>query len=489
MSCLTYKRTAEPVRRRVRGGDPGAHATGGGADRRRRRGRRGARTSPSASGARSARTTAPTATPGTIFTHDQARSRAYRWGEDGIAGICDERQRLCLALALWNGADPILKERIFGLTNSEGNHGEDAKEYWFYLDSTPTHSYLKCLYKYPQRAFPYADLVAENAPPRPPRLRVRAARHRDLRRRPLLRRRRRVRQGRAGRHPDAGDGAQPRAGRRRRCTCCRRCGFATRGTTDRRSRRSPTASPATPSSASGASRPTRRCSTARTRPARRRRSTTTWSTARRSTRPSGTKCAAHHVLEVPAGGSAEVRVRLSANADTPDFDAVLTARREEADEFYAKVIPPHARRRPGAGDAPGAGRPAVVQAVLRVRRPPLAARARRQPVGPERAERPQRAVVPHGRRRRDLDAGHVGVPVVRGLGPGLPLRAAVARRRRLRQGAGRAAAEGGLHAPQRADPGVRVELQRRQPAGHGVGRAVGLPARAGDPRRRATARS
>ena len=78
------------------------------------------------------------------FTHDQARSRAYRWGEDGLAGICDERQRLCLALALWNGDDPILKERMFGLTNSEGNHGEDAKEYWFYLDSTPTHSYLKC---------------------------------------------------------------------------------------------------------------------------------------------------------------------------------------------------------------------------------------------------------------------------------------------------------------------------------------------------------
>ena len=96
------------------------------------------------------------------FNHDQARSRAYRWGEDGIAGLCDERQRLCLALALWNGADPILKERMFGLTNTEGNHGEDVKEYWFYLDSTPTHSYLKCLYKYPQRAFPYEDLVATN---------------------------------------------------------------------------------------------------------------------------------------------------------------------------------------------------------------------------------------------------------------------------------------------------------------------------------------
>ena len=97
------------------------------------------------------------------FSHDQARSRAYRWGEDGIAGICDERQRLCLALALWNGADPILKERMFGLTNSEGNHGEDVKEYWFYLDSTPTHSYLKCQYKYPQRAFPYWDLVSTNS--------------------------------------------------------------------------------------------------------------------------------------------------------------------------------------------------------------------------------------------------------------------------------------------------------------------------------------
>ena len=97
------------------------------------------------------------------FTHDQARSRAYRWGEDGIAGICDERQRLCLALALWNGADPILKERMFGLSNGQGNHGEDVKEYWFYLDSTPTHSYLKYHYKYPQRSFPYEDLIETNA--------------------------------------------------------------------------------------------------------------------------------------------------------------------------------------------------------------------------------------------------------------------------------------------------------------------------------------
>jgi hypothetical protein len=97
-----------------------------------------------------------------FFTHDHARSRAYRWGEDGIGGISDDKQHLCFALALWNGKDPILKERLFGLTNSEGNHGEDVKEYYFYLDSTPTHSYMKFLYKYPHAAYPYADLVETN---------------------------------------------------------------------------------------------------------------------------------------------------------------------------------------------------------------------------------------------------------------------------------------------------------------------------------------
>ncbi len=94
------------------------------------------------------------------FTHDQARSRAYHWGEDGLAGISDEKQSLCFSVALWNGRDPILKERLFGLTNGESNHGEDVKEYYFYLDSTPTHSYMKYLYKYPQAAFPYDDLIA-----------------------------------------------------------------------------------------------------------------------------------------------------------------------------------------------------------------------------------------------------------------------------------------------------------------------------------------
>jgi len=105
----------------------------------------------------------PTGDAWNYFTHDQARSRAYRWGEDGIAGISDDQQKLCFALALWNGKDPILKERMFGLTNSEGNHGEDVKEYYFYLDSTPTHSYMKYLYKYPHAAYPYDHIVKTNA--------------------------------------------------------------------------------------------------------------------------------------------------------------------------------------------------------------------------------------------------------------------------------------------------------------------------------------
>ena len=99
----------------------------------------------------------------TYLPHDLARSKAYRWGEDGIAAICDRYQLLVFAPAFWNGVDPILKERFFGLTSHEGNHGEDVKEYYYYLDNTPTHSYMKYLYKYPQRAFPYARLVEENA--------------------------------------------------------------------------------------------------------------------------------------------------------------------------------------------------------------------------------------------------------------------------------------------------------------------------------------
>ncbi len=104
----------------------------------------------------------PDGTAWEYFPHEHARSRAYRWGEDGLGGICDRHQRVCFAVAMWNGRDPILKERLFGLTGNQGNHGEDVKEYYFYLDSTPTHSYMKYLYKYPQAAFPYEQLVEEN---------------------------------------------------------------------------------------------------------------------------------------------------------------------------------------------------------------------------------------------------------------------------------------------------------------------------------------
>ena len=111
------------------------------------------------------------------FPHDHARSRAYRWGEDGLMGICDRQGRLCFALALWNGKDPILKERLFGLSGPEGNHGEDVKECYFYIDSTPTHSYMKALYKYPQQAFPYQSLVEENRRRISPGSRIRTDRH------------------------------------------------------------------------------------------------------------------------------------------------------------------------------------------------------------------------------------------------------------------------------------------------------------------------
>src|SRR5262249_52456317 len=104
----------------------------------------------------------PYGTAWEYLPHDHARSKAYRWNEDGIGGICDRQQFICFALALWNGRDPILKERLFGLTGNEGNHGEDVKEYYFYLDSTPTHSYMKFLYKYPQAEFPYSALVEKN---------------------------------------------------------------------------------------------------------------------------------------------------------------------------------------------------------------------------------------------------------------------------------------------------------------------------------------
>ena len=136
-----------------------------------------------------------------FLPHDQARSRAYRWSEDGLGGISDENQFLCLAVALWNGRDPFLKERAFGLTGPQGNRGEDVKEYYFYLDATPSHSYLRYLYKYPQAAYPYERLIEENCPSRPQQPAVQPARHRRLRFRPVLRCGRDLQQGEPGGDP------------------------------------------------------------------------------------------------------------------------------------------------------------------------------------------------------------------------------------------------------------------------------------------------
>ncbi len=165
----------------------------------------------------------------TYFPFEHAASRVYRWGEDGIAGWTDDRLRWCLSLALWNGKDPILKERLFGLTNAQGNHGEDVKELYYYLDGTPTHSYMRMLYKYPQAEFPYAALIAENARSGPRSAGIRTARHRHLRRQPLLRRHGRICQGGARRHPDPHHVSTTAARTRPICTCCRSSGRATPG--------------------------------------------------------------------------------------------------------------------------------------------------------------------------------------------------------------------------------------------------------------------
>ncbi len=301
------------------------------------------------------------------FTHDQARSRAYRWGEDGLGGISDDKQRLCFAVALWNERDPILKERLFGLTNSEGNHGEDVKEYYFYVDSTPTHSYMKFLYKYPQGEFPYRTLVetnrgrsreefeyelvdtgvfaenryfdvfveyakadpedilaritVHNRGPEPARLHVLPTlwfrntwSWGEDATRPVLR------QAAAGQieaqHADLG-------------TVVLQCDgepdllFTENETNVTRLWGQPNASPYVKDAFHQAVINGRRDAV---NPAR-----------------TGTKAAAHYVLDVPAGGSETVRVRLAraAHADAfSGFDAVVDARVRDADDFYGRITPP-----------------------------------------------------------------------------------------------------------------------------------------------------
>jgi len=300
------------------------------------------------------------------FSHDQARSRAYRWGEDGMAGISDDKQRLCFALALWNERDPILKERMFGLTNSEGNHGEDVKEYYFYLDSTPTHSYMKYLYKYPQREYPYRDLIDTNrsrgreafeyelldtgvfdqdryfdvfveyakAGPEDVLARVtvhnrgpEAARLRVL---PTLWFRNTWSWDDAEAKPSLTEAAPGviRASHAElgeywlSCDGAQELLFTENESNAQRLWRQPNRSPYVKDAFHAY----------------------VVAGQREAVNPAktGTKAAAHYVLEVPAGGSQSVRVRLTAARPTDafkDFDRVFTSRIDDADEFYQRITP------------------------------------------------------------------------------------------------------------------------------------------------------
>ena len=307
------------------------------------------------------------------FPHDHARSRAYRWGEDGMAGFSDVEQRLCLALALWNGRDPILKERMFGLTGAQANHGEDAKEYWWYLDARAQPRLEPLALPLPPGGLPVRGPHRGERPPEPRRTGVRAPRHRRVRRGPLLDRGGRLRQGRPPRPPHDGAGDERRSRSPTRCTCCRPPGSGTRGpgTWTRRSRSwppRPTARSrsAIPSSAICSSRPAPgptaarpSCSSVRTR-----RTSLACTAAPGPAFPKdgindrvvhgadsvdparrGTKVACWYRVEVAPGATVELRLRLRPAAAGPveaadlgdGFDAVVQLRRREADEFYRRA--------------------------------------------------------------------------------------------------------------------------------------------------------
>ncbi len=452
------------------------------------------------------------------FSHDHARSRAYRWGEDGLAGISDDRQLLCFALALWNGNDPILKERLFGLTNSEGNHGEDVKEYYFYLDSTPTHSYMKYLYKYPQSAYPYDKLVATNrrrsrheleyelldtgvfdqdryfdvfveyakaAPedilvqitvcnrgPEPATLHVLpTVWFRNVwssaGRAPQARLQQ-VAAGAAGSviavsHPDLGerflysDGAAELL-------------FTENETNTQRIVRVPNRTPYVKDGINDYIVHGRRNAVNPDR--------------------QGTKASAHYLAHrrgrgipdpAPAAerrGARAARERCLRGLRRADGGAPAGGRR-----VLRLGHPCIAGCRRGQRDAPGDRRHAVVQAVLLLRCRHVAHGARRRPVQPEAESLPQRPLAPHAQRRHHLDARQVGIPLVRGLGPGLPRPRPEPGRRGFRQAPTGPDARGSVPPPERAAARLRVELRRRESPGACLGHDLHLPPRKGPPRR------
>ena len=458
------------------------------------------------------------------FTHDQARSRAYRWGEDGLAGISDDQQRLCFALALWNGKDPILKERLFGLTNAEGNHGEDVKEYYFYLDTTPTHSYMKYLYKYPQAAFPYDDLVETNRRRSRQRARVRTDRHGRVRRGSLLRRVRRVRQGVARRHPDSHHASTTVARMRPSCISCRRCGSATSGPGRPIATRPTLAQVADgPGGSARASRRTRSWATRylycegdvpllftenETNTQRifgvpnqspyvkdgindsivhgrgRRGEPGEDRDQRRSPLPPG-----HRSRASPPSCACGCRTSAAALA-------APRTRRMCSSATHSIRWSTAAGRRP-MSSTPRSFRPRSVPTAANVMRQALAGMLWRKqfyrydvdqwlkehgsdPFNPVHKAAPRNDRWHHMyNARRDFHAGQVGVPVVRRLGPRLPCAGADPRGPRLRQAATESAAARALHAPQRSDARLRVELRRRQSSGACLGHDLRLPPRQG----------
>ena len=452
------------------------------------------------------------------FPHDHARSRAYRWNEDGLAGICDRHQYLCFALALWNGRDPILKERLFGLTSGEGNHGEDVKEYYFYLDNTPTHSYMKYLYKYPQAEYPYEQLLEENR--RRSRLEMeyelvdtgifdqgryfdvvveyakleaedmlirisisnRGPEAAPIHVLPTLWFRNTWSWGRDQRRPSIASGVNaghPKSQLRTLiakhwelgeyilyCSGADELLFTENETNNERLYGVPSPTPYVKDAfhayvVNG-----------------KREAVNPAATARKPPRGISRTIGAGETITLDLR-LASMRDKHPLEAPFADFDAALRQRQEEADEFYNVVLAPEALSGRQAGGAAGLRRHAVVEAVLPLRGHGLAG-GRPGRAGPATATlgRAQPRVDASVYARRDLDARQVGVPLVRFLGSGVPLHHPGARRSAVRQGADHPDAARVVHAPQRADPGLRVGFQRRQSADPVSGREGRLRDRA-----------
>ena len=451
-------------------------------------------------------------------THDQSRSRAYLSGEDGIAGFCDDKMLLCLSLALWNGKDPILKERMFGLTNSEGNHGEDVKEYYFYLDSTPTHSYMKMLYKYPQAEYPYGDLVAEN------RRRSKTDFEYELLDTGIFNEDRYWDVFVEFAKSDAEDvslkiTAFNRGPEAATLHILPHLWFRNTWWVDEQAPRPElTARDHHKGSVIAAKHPAlgqrflycdgpvdllftdnetnRYRLWGQPNPTQFQKdgiNDYVVQERKDAVNPAkkGTKAAAHTVVTVRArperhGSPAPLRpaARRSRRSVRP-FRSDVRRPQAGGGRVLHGDHPAFAERRRGERHPPGVWRAALVEAGLRLRRGAMAEGARH----PARLghQHPQPALVPHVQRRHHLDARQVGVPLVRRLGSGLSLDVVGVRRSRVRRRSAGAHAARTVPAPERPAPGLRVELRRRQSTRPCLGGALQLspqprkPRRPGDP--------